>query len=105
MDCASNFSADASPDVFFADLGKIHPRSKSVLGNRSEALEGVHEVAFSEQYRSSSITADGVKFNRKRDRMYFGQDLSKPKPTREFVDGVPLLLDLSKLSTTSLRTL
>ena len=78
----------------------VHPRSKSVRGGRTEALEGVREVAFSEQYRrSSSITAEGVTFNRKRDRMYFGQDLSKPKVNREYVNGVPLLLDLSKSPT------
>jgi len=42
------------------------------------------------------MTAEGVKFIRKRDRMTFKQDLTKPAPVREFVGGVPLLLDLSK---------
>lgn len=29
--------------------------------------------------------------------MSFGQDLSKPQPTRQYINGVPLLLDLNEI--------
>ena len=49
----------------------LHPRSKSVRGNRSEMLEGVDQVVLSDEGKVSSMTTDGNKFNRKRDRMTF----------------------------------
>ncbi len=59
-------------------------------------LEEIDEGALSETHGSSSITAEGVKFNRKRDRMAFKQDSSKSSVERQYVGEVPLLLDLSK---------
>ncbi len=67
---------------FFDDIGAVHPRSKSVRGNRSDMLEEIDEGALSETHGSSSITAEGVKFNRKRDRMAFKQDSSKSSVQR-----------------------
>ena len=70
-------------------------------GNRSEVLEETIEGALSEKHEYSSITAEGVKFNRKRDRMSFKQYASQTKIQRQYVGEVPLLLDLSKFTVLS----
>lgn len=46
---------------------------------------------------SDQASTDAASFNRKRDRYEFGVDKSRPPPQRQYIDGVPLLLDLSKL--------
>ena len=84
---------------FFTDLDRIPPqRSQSMHGGaRPEFIDDEFQLTDIQRRRSGSVTSDGAMFDRQRDRMSFGQDMSKPAPTREFVNGVPLLLDLNEI--------
>lgn len=47
--------------------------------------------------RRNSITSQDQISGRKRERMSIGQEVSKPTPTRQYINGVPLLLDLNEI--------
>lgn len=61
-------------DPIFGKNEVLHPRSKSVRGSRPQQLEGAEEGALYEKMRTGSVTDEGGKFDRKRDRMSFKED-------------------------------
>ena len=104
---ATTTAMDLADDAFFfADINKVHhPRSKSVRGTRSEMLidEGTSTTRDKTRptRRSSQDLSQQIPqsaFNRKRDRsLSLGMDMSRPIAKRQFVNGVPLLMDLNEI--------
>ena len=75
--------------------------SKTEVGSRSELFGAIEagarpRAALDDSAVDAAGSAQSEKFNRKRDRYDFKVDQSQPKPERQYADGVPLLMDLSK---------
>lgn len=93
-------------DAFFAGIGEAQQkrnRSKTEVGSRSELFGAIEagarpRAALDDSAVDAVGSAQSEKFNRKRDRYDFKVDQSQPKPERQYADGVPLLMDLSKSS-------